>query len=87
MLVFLYNPVPYCSHVCLVLCTCSTFRDQKRESDPLVVELELLAAMEELGMNLGPLQEQQVFITTEPSLQPQVIFLFTSFLSVVSGFF
>lgn len=45
---------------------------QKKESDPLELELEVFVSflVWDWAQNPGPLQEQQVFLTTETSLQP-----------------
>lgn len=48
---------------------CSAFREQRR-AEPL--ELVLVRHWE---LNLRPLQEQYILLTTEPSLQPLSLFL------------
>ena len=49
------------------MCTLDAFGGQKRVSDPL----ELVSHhMDAWKSNLGPLEEQQMLLATEPSLQP-----------------
>jgi hypothetical protein len=46
-------------------------RHQKRGSDPITVGRELPCGCWEL--NSGPLEEQSVLLTAEPSLQPSIL--------------
>jgi hypothetical protein len=56
-------------------CACSAHGGQKRASDPLKLELQIIVSGRCWETNLGPLEEQQVFLTTELFLQPpSVIF-------------
>ena len=55
-----------------VACTRGAYRCQKRTSDPL--ELEIHPGVDchvDAGIKLSPLQEHQLLLTTEPSLQLQ----------------
>ena len=54
-----------------ILHVCSTCRGHKRAPEPL--ELELWAASGCWELNLGPLQEQQLPLTTGLTLQPSVL--------------
>jgi hypothetical protein len=51
----------------------AVFRHQKRASDPITDGCEPPCGCWEL--NSGPLEEQSVFLTTEPSLQAFKVFL------------
>lgn len=53
-------------------CVCLVSRGQKRELEPLELELFTMAVTTRwlLGIELGPLVEQLVFLTDKPSLQP-----------------
>jgi hypothetical protein len=56
-------------------------RDQKRAPNALEAEVSgrLNNLCESWGPNLGPLEDQQVLFTTEPSLQPPASCLVLSF--------
>jgi hypothetical protein len=59
-----------CPHICL--CMLHVCGGQKRVLNPL--ELELDSCELPCGcckLNLGPLEEQPVLLTAEPSLQPE----------------
>lgn len=74
----------FCLRVCLrTTCVPSEAREG---IGSLGLELTLWATvMWVLGIKLGPLQEQPLLSTTEPSLQPKAHFLFPSFSPAVSG--
>jgi hypothetical protein len=44
-----------------------TFRGQKKEMDPLKLQLQMVVSWE---LNSGPLEEQPVLLTAEPSISP-----------------
>jgi hypothetical protein len=43
-------------------------------SDSLELAFQIIVAMCMLGIELGPLEEQPVLLTTEPSLQPHLLY-------------
>jgi hypothetical protein len=55
---------------------CSLQTHQKRASDPITDDCEPPCGCWEL--NSGPLEEQSVLLTTEPSLQPQCVLFLTA---------
>lgn len=66
-------------HVCMCTgCIPGAHEDHKRTLDLLELELWMVAEPPRgcLGSNVGPLQWQQVFLTTKPSLQPFLTFCF-----------
>jgi hypothetical protein len=68
MCVYMYIYVYVCVCVCIYIhCSCLQ-TCQKRASDPVIGGCELPCGSWEL--NSGPLEEESVFLTTEPSLQP-----------------
>lgn len=58
---------------CMYLCAphaCDAYKGQKRSVDMLELKSQTLTAVWRTEPNLGPLQQQQVFLTTKPSLHP-----------------
>jgi hypothetical protein len=62
---------------------CCLHTHQKRVSDPITYGCEPSCGCWEL--NLGPLKEQSVLLTAEPSLKPPLLFKFIYFLMHVSA--
>lgn len=63
-----------CLRVCLYTVD-SALRVQKRESYPLKLELQVVSYKLPYlcsELNLGPLQEQQMLLPAEPSLEPHI---------------
>ena len=66
----------FCLHVCLcTACMPGIGRGQKRASDPLELELEMVVGLHESAGNRIQ-EEKQMFLTVEPFLQPHFIYLF-----------
>lgn len=60
-----------CLYVGMCTMSAGSNRDQKRASDPLELKLQI-------AQNLGPLEEQQILLITEPSLGSNKIIKGTS---------
>lgn len=71
-----WNSLPSCMYVLCVIAQRVTHRGQKNASAPLALELQMVGCEAPgacWGLNLGPLQKQQVHLTAQRCLLPLIL--------------